>query len=56
MAFAVTSDRAQSGTTGSRIFISHSSRNNPQALALARWLEDNGWDDYFLDLDRKSVV
>ena len=34
----------------SRSFISHSSVNNAAALAVARWLEDNGWDDYFLDV------
>ncbi|BDC45339.1 eIF2A-related protein [Paraburkholderia terrae] len=35
----------------SRIFISHSSANNALALAIGRWLADNGWDDYFLDLE-----
>jgi hypothetical protein len=35
----------------SRIFISHSSENNAAALALAEWLETNGWSDYFLDID-----
>jgi hypothetical protein len=35
----------------SRIFISHSSENNAQALVLARWLAQEGWDDIFLDLD-----
>ena len=35
----------------SRIFISHSSANNAIALALASWLEANGWSDYFLDID-----
>jgi len=34
----------------SRIFISHSSVNNAPALAIAQWLRDNGWDDYFLDV------
>ena len=34
-----------------RIFISHSSANNSAALALASWLEANGWSDYFLDVD-----
>ena len=34
----------------SKIFISHSSQNNAQALAVAQWLEKNGWDDYFLDI------
>ena len=32
------------------IFLSHSSANNAQALALAQWLEGNGWSDYFLDI------
>ena len=35
----------------SRIFISHSSANNAAALALASWLDANGWSDYFLDID-----
>ena len=35
----------------SRVFISHSSANNAAALALASWLEANGWSDYFLDID-----
>ena len=35
----------------SRIFVSHSSENNAQALALAHWLAQEGWDDIFLDLD-----
>jgi formylglycine-generating enzyme required for sulfatase activity len=35
----------------SRIFISHSSENNVQAIALSRWLEQEGWNDVFLDLD-----
>jgi len=35
----------------SKIFISHSSANNAEARALAAWLEKNGWDDYFLDVD-----
>jgi len=34
----------------SRIFISHSTANNPAALAIARWLEELGWGDYFLDI------
>ena len=33
-----------------RIFISPSSVNNAAALAVAKWLADNGWDDYFLDV------
>jgi len=35
----------------SKIFLSHSSVNNAQALALACWLQDNGWDEYFLDVE-----
>ena len=35
----------------SRIFISHSSSNNAEAVALRDWLRDHGWDDLFLDLD-----
>jgi WD40 repeat protein len=34
----------------SRIFVSHSSADNAAALALARWLEELGWNDYFLDI------
>ena len=35
----------------SKIFISHSSVNNAHALAVTKWLEENGWDDYFLDVE-----
>ncbi len=35
----------------SLIFISHSSKDNAQAVALKNWLVDKGWDDLFLDLD-----
>ena len=34
----------------SKIFISHSSRDNAKALAVAQWLEQNGWGEYFLDI------
>src|SRR4051812_12438992 len=34
----------------SKIFLSHSTVNNAAALALAQWLDDNGWGAYFLDL------
>ncbi len=33
-----------------RIFISHSSRNNAEALALRDWLVSQGWNDLFLDI------
>lgn len=35
----------------SRIFISHSNRDNPRAIEVRGWLADNGWDDVFLDVD-----
>ena len=35
----------------SRIFLSHSSGNNAEAIALRDWLISHGWDDLFLDLD-----
>src|ERR1700722_329952 len=40
----------------SRIFISHASSNNPAALALANWLEANGWSDYFLEIDETRGI
>jgi len=36
----------------SRIFLSHSSTNNAEAVALCNWLANEGWkDEIFLDLD-----
>ena len=35
----------------SKIFVSHSSRDNYEAVALRDWLAREGWDDVFLDLD-----
>jgi hypothetical protein len=35
----------------SRLFLSHSSTNNAEAIALRDWLNSEGWDDVFLDLD-----
>lgn len=35
----------------SRIFISHSSSNNAEAIAVRDWMASQGWDDVFLDLD-----
>lgn len=35
----------------SRIFLSHSSKNNAEALALREWLAGQGWNDVFLDID-----
>ena len=34
-----------------RIFISHSSANNAEAVALGDWLTGGGWHDLFLDVD-----
>lgn len=35
----------------SRIFLSHSSVDELEAVALKEWLAANGWDDVFLDID-----
>ena len=35
----------------SYIFLSHSSTDELEAVALKQWLLDNGWNDVFLDLD-----
>jgi tetratricopeptide (TPR) repeat protein len=37
-----------------RLFISHSSLNNDEAIAMREWLAQNGWDDVFLDLDPQA--
>ncbi len=34
-----------------RIFLSHSSVDEREAIALRQWLTDQGWDDVFLDID-----
>jgi WD40 repeat protein len=39
-----------------RIFLSHSSANNAEAVALRDWLLSEGWDDLFLDLDPKRGI
>lgn len=40
-----------------RIFLSHSSSNNAEAVALRDWLEGEGWNDQiFLDLDPKRGI
>ena len=45
------------GSDLGKIFISHSSANNAQALAIYDWLSEQGWDDVFLDLDpRRGLV
>lgn len=35
----------------SKIFLSHSSADEREAVALKQWLADNGWNDVFLDVD-----
>ncbi len=40
----------------SQIFISHSSIDNAQAIAVKNWLLDNGWNDIFLDLDPQHGI
>jgi WD40 repeat protein len=35
----------------SRIFLSHSSKDDFEAIALSDWLASEGWSDVFLDLD-----
>src|SRR5262249_25431204 len=42
---------AERGGDMSKIFISHSSANNAAALAIAEWLRENGWDEFFLDIN-----
>src|SRR5271165_1413207 len=40
----------------SRIFISHSSKDNFEAVALRYWLAAQGWNDVFLDLDPERGI
>ena len=41
----------------SRIFLSHSSENNAEAVALRDWLSGNGWkDEIFLDVDPQRGI
>jgi hypothetical protein len=35
----------------SRLFISHSSANNAEVVAIRDWLMREGWNEVFLDLD-----
>jgi WD40 repeat protein len=39
-----------------RLFISHSSANDAEAVAICEWLADAGWDDVFLDLDPERGI
>jgi WD40 repeat protein len=40
----------------SRIFLSHSSKDNFDAIALSDWLASEGWRDVFLDLDPERGI
>lgn len=40
----------------SRIFLSHSSKDNSSAVALRDWLAGQGWDDVFLDVDPRRGI
>jgi formylglycine-generating enzyme required for sulfatase activity len=40
----------------SRIFLSHSTLNSAEAVAIRDWLIQHGWDDVFLDLDPKRGI
>jgi hypothetical protein len=40
----------------SRIFLSHSSADSAQAIALRDWLGSEGWNDLFLDLDPERGI
>jgi formylglycine-generating enzyme required for sulfatase activity len=47
----------QRARKGARIFLSHSSENSAEAVALRDWLCDNGWEDeIFLDLDPQRGI
>jgi hypothetical protein len=47
----------QEGIGMSRIFISHASFNNRQAISLRDWLYANGWqNEVFLDLDPERGI
>ena len=39
-----------------RIFLSHSSVNVAEGLAICRWLAEEGWDDVFFDLDPERGI
>ena len=40
----------------SRIFLSHSSKDNFAAVAVGDWLKAEGWEDVFLDVDSKEGI
>jgi len=40
----------------SRLFLSHSSADNAEAVAIRDWLASEGWNDVFLDLDPERGI
>jgi len=40
----------------SRLFISHSSANNAEAVAIRDWLASEGWNEVFLDVDAERGI
>lgn len=40
----------------SLLFLSHSSRNNAETIALRDWLVEQGWDNLFVDLDPERGI
>src|SRR6478672_13345061 len=40
----------------SRLFLSHASRDNAEAVAARDWLAAEGWNDVFLDLDPEHGI
>ena len=38
------------------IFISHSSRDNAEAVAMGDWLAKQGWGEVFLDLEPSALA
>ena len=51
-----THDRLCEGTEMSRVFLSHSSANNAEAVAIRDWLVAEGWNEVFLDLDPERGI
>src|SRR5499427_4650252 len=40
----------------SSVFLSHSSTNNAEAVAIRNWLAAEGWNEVFLDLDPERGI
>ena len=39
-----------------RLFLTHSSANNAEAVAIRDWLASEGWNEVFLDLDPERGI